>query len=134
MIVRRKVTSDLEDSRLLLPGHDYVAYGVLGGTRSNILVFEQNSFSFPFFVSDAAVDIIDAQVSKYWIYSPRLERTEKYSSQEMIFSFADFVLDRYFYQNLVDGDADAVAIWKRAKELMDLEAQQRMTSIGRESE
>mgnify|MGYP006923712948 FL=1 len=76
---------------------------------------EERSFSFPFFVSEDAVEVVDGRLSLDMCFSPALSGSDMASSRAPIIGFKEIVSDRFFYQRLVDGGEEENLIWRRIK-------------------
>ncbi|MCX6989868.1 MAG: hypothetical protein NTX49_02205 [Chlamydiae bacterium] len=61
-------------------------------------------------------EIIDNRLSRYWVFGI-IEGFEKYP----LWIFPEWINEDYFQDNLTDGEAREVAVFKSYKELMDLE-------------
>lgn len=122
MIVKRKINAQGSDAELIRLDKEYVVYGILMSESHKFLIFEEEQFSFPFFVSCEVVDLVDASGSRFWRYSPALPSSDEYSARAALMAFDEIVDNRFFYQNLVDGERMAVDGWLKAKQLLDHEA------------
>lgn len=125
MIVQRKADAVGPDSSLLRSGQRYTVFAILLSSPSHqFLVYEEQAFSFPIFVSSEVIDLVDARLSGHLHYSPLLPGTEQYSSRAALLAFQEMAQDRLFYQKLVEGNEDVNRVWQRMKRLMDMEADQ----------
>ena len=84
MIVRRITGLSHNDSTLLRHGQDYVVYGISIDIPPEFLIFEPETFSFPFFVSSEVVEVLDHGIPGSWKYSPSLTSTEVYTSSRLL--------------------------------------------------
>ncbi len=121
MIINKLNDSQCQDACLLSDSKRYTVYAILLGEQTKFLVEEEDAFSFPFFVSAAEVKVINSAVSMYWKYLGPLDREQKCSSRPAMLA-CEKMLERFFYQKLVDGDLDVNAEWKLIKEQLDSEA------------
>ncbi|MDN7125375.1 hypothetical protein [Pseudidiomarina terrestris] len=120
MIVKKLASSLCQDANLLKESKTYIVYAILFDEDVKFLVEDEDVFSFPFFVSAKEVEIIDNKVSSYWKYSNPLTRTPKSSSRSAMLACEE-MLERFFYQTLVDGELSSKRKWELLKERLDKE-------------
>ncbi|WP_126754596.1 hypothetical protein [Pseudidiomarina insulisalsae] len=72
--------------------------------------------SFPVSISAVDVNVIDARLSKYWVYGQN--PNEQWSA---LISFPEWANDPFYYQNLVEGKGSAGHIFRRYEELLQNE-------------
>lgn len=116
MFVERNSASEHRDASFLLREKVYPVYAVLLESPIQYLVSEERSFSFPFFVSSQAVDLVDTKLPGFMHFSPALLSTEVCSSRAPMVGFFEMVTDRLFYQRLVEGEAGAMRVWDEIKQ------------------
>lgn len=112
MIVRKRAGANSKDSTLLKDGKDYFVFALLLGDAVSFLVEEESAFSFPFFVGESSVDVVDGRIPETWRYLNRVELSASFSSRRAMIAPEEFE-DPFFYQRLVDGDSDARGRWRR---------------------
>ena len=71
-------------------------------------------------------DVVDGRISRYWRYGYCSGKIR--DEVNVIFAFKKWVNDPYYYDGLTDGEKTEVAIFKRYKELMDVEFPDRSIS------
>lgn len=120
MIIKKLSGSTCQDACLLIDDKPYTVYAILLGEQNKFLVEDEDAFSFPFFISENEVEIIDNRVSMYWKYSGHLAREHQCSSRPAMLACEE-MLERFFYQKLVDGDNDTKNVWNLMKEQLDIE-------------
>lgn len=106
---------DIEFS--LIKDKEYIVYGIInysGGLA--YLICDEDYMYYPMGNPAPLFDIIDNRLSLYWIFH--------YDRENNVFEFVfkEWVEDPYYYEKLIDGDAEAVSIFQRYKEAMDAEA------------
>ncbi len=116
MIVKRSATSKHADKQFLIDEKLYFVFAILVDVPIQYLVWEESSFSFPFYVSSQAVDLLDAEITKGMWFSPALDSSDIYSSRAPMIGFSEIVKDRHFYQRLVDGEIEAVRAWNEFRD------------------
>lgn len=120
MIIKKLSGSTCQDACILTDGKKYTVYAILLGEQNKFLVEDEDAFSFPFFISANEVEVIDNSASMYWKYSGPLAREHQCSSRPAMLACEE-MLERFFYQKLVDGDIDIKNVWKLMKEQLDIE-------------
>lgn len=111
MFVKRRSASEHRDAASLVTDQLYPVYAVLFDSSIQYLVSEERSFSFPFYVSSQAVDLVDTQLPSFMHFSPALLSTMECSSRAPMVGFFEIVTDRFFYQRLVEGAEEATRVW-----------------------
>lgn len=120
MIVKKLASSIDQDASLLNERKEYTVYAILFGEDVKFLVEEEDAFSFPFFVSAKELEIIDNKASMYWRYSSPSAKDLKSSSRPAMLACEE-MLERFFYQKLVDGELSSKKEWELLKERLDKE-------------
>jgi len=120
MIIKKLSGSICQDASLLTDGKQYTVYAIMIGEHNQFLLEDEDAFSFPFFISGNEVEVIDSRVSMYWKYSGPLAKEHQCSSRPAMLACEE-MLERFFYQKLVDGDIDIKNVWKLMKERLDIE-------------
>lgn len=120
MIIRKLSASQCQDVQKLSEDRNYVVYAVLFSENIKFLVEDEDVFSFPFYIPSNEVEIINNTVSKDWKYQSPLDRNDKYSSRPAMLACEE-LLDRMFYQKLVEGNKSAKETWKLIKRQQDSE-------------
>lgn len=116
MLVKKRDHSLHNDADLLESDKAYFVFAILFGNELSFLISEERSFSFPFFISESAVDIFAGKISFDMYFSPALPGSDAASSRSPMLGFKEIVMDRFFYQRLVDGGNDEILIWNKIKD------------------
>lgn len=66
-------------------------------------------------------DVIDARVSSCWTLGVQSSSSKPKCDSELLLTFKEWVSDESFYENLVDGHAHEVGIFRQYKAFMDIE-------------
>ncbi|MBK8268701.1 MAG: hypothetical protein IPK83_10535 [Planctomycetes bacterium] len=103
-------------------GREYVVYGIthyLGHLWYYIC--DEDYTYFPIWNPSPLFRIIDDRLSIYW----RIGISTIGNDNRMmpIISFSEWVNSNAYYDQLTDGDKDAIAVFERYKQLMDQEAE-----------
>ena len=93
-------------SDLLRADKQYVVLAVYIGEKNDFMVLGDD-FSFPIAVPSEDVNIIDNRLSKHWILGN--VESEKWMA---ILAIPEWANDKYFYQNLVEGNGKAGEIFR----------------------
>lgn len=104
----------------LIIGKEYVVYGItlfLGYVWYYIC--DEVYIYYPIWNPSPLFEVVDGRLSRYWSYGFYPGSTE--SETHVIFGYEEWVNDPYHYDKLTDGEEVEVAIFRRYKELMDLE-------------
>lgn len=120
MIIKKLTGSLCEDVKQLSDNKNYVVYAILLGKQTKFLIEDDDVFSFPFYVFANEVEIVNDAVSAYWRYASPLDKREKCSSRPAMLA-SEEMLERFFYQNLVNGEASERKKWELIKEKLDSE-------------
>jgi len=120
MIIKKLSDSLCEDVQQLSDDKHYVVYAILLGEQTKFLIEDDDIFSFPFYVLASEVEVVNGAVSGYWKYENPLERSESFSSRPAMLA-SEEMLERFFYQNLVNGEENAKKEWELIKEKLDSE-------------
>jgi hypothetical protein len=120
MIIRKISGSQCKDVEQLSDNKNYVVYAILLGEQTKFLIEDDDVFSFPFYVLANEVKVVNGIVSAHWQYASSLNRTEKYSSRPAMLA-SEEMLERFFYQKLVNGDEGAKKDWELLKGKIDSE-------------
>lgn len=120
MIIKKTKESRCEDAKQLSDNKNYVVYAILLGEQTKFLIEDDNVFSFPFYVLANEVEVLSGAVSTYWKYASPLDRSEKCSSRPAMLA-SEEMLERFFYQSLVNGEDGAKKEWELLKEKLDSE-------------
>jgi hypothetical protein len=103
-------------------GKQYVVYG-LTFNLGNVWYYicDEDYTYYPIWNPSPLFRIVDGRVSSFWrlgLYSVGSSRLAM-----AIMSFEEWVNDPLFYDKLTDGDEIAVAVFRRYKQLLDVEAE-----------
>lgn len=120
MIVQKSSDFHSTDVERLHEGKKYHVYAILFGEQTKFLIEDDDVFSFPFYVSANEVEIIDNAVSVYWKYSNPLNKTDIFSSRPAMLA-CEKMLERSFYQDIVNGEERAKTEWELIKAKIDAE-------------
>ena len=96
-------------------GKEYVVYGVVfwdGYPWYYVCSEDYDEYPKPFAAD--FFDVTDNSVSPYWVFSPCSIKDNKESSM----LFKEWAEDAYFYENLLDGDPQAEALFLQYKLLI----------------
>ncbi|PHS60218.1 MAG: hypothetical protein COB03_00225 [Alteromonas sp.] len=120
MIVKKLKETRCEDAKQLSNDKNYVVYAILLDEKTKFLLEDDDVFSFPFYVLASEVEVVNGAVSGYWKYENPLDRSERFSSRPAMLA-SEEMLERFFYQNLVNGEENAKKEWELIKEKLDSE-------------
>ncbi|MEQ8406409.1 MAG: hypothetical protein RKE49_15035 [Oceanicaulis sp.] len=96
-------------------------YAVALDKEINFCFQSNNHCSFPSFVSEDDAKIIDGRLSRYWVMRGPHPGAGPPIARRLMISFPELAHDAGFLEKLSDGDPTVSAIWRRYRELMDLE-------------
>jgi len=111
-------------SSTLLPlenGGLYVVYGLQfkdGWLRYFLADDDYLATGYPLSYVAGFFEVVDRRLSHCWVSQ---HPSDPEPSLDVVMAFPEWTDDPGFYERLVDGDADAVRIFRRRKEFMDVE-------------
>jgi hypothetical protein len=107
----------------LVPGKDYVVYGIMLDTSflrfPLYLLSGEDHYYWPYHYPAPLFNVVDARISRHWVYSFEEDRVG--NSFDMNFLFREWVNDPLFFTNLFEGEPEVARIFDHYRELMDLE-------------
>lgn len=110
------------DQLALTVGKIYVVYAIAYWNspypRFYVCDNNYNSISYPMPYLSAFFEAINSRIPKYWFFNILEEESKIYT----LLSFKNWVEDKSFYENLIDGKAEEVEIFQKYKEKIDKEA------------
>jgi hypothetical protein len=100
----------------------YVVYGMtlVDGYIWYYLEDEYQTY-YPFWNPSPLFEVVNGQLSKYWIYSFIQKKTLTGLYTNTLWTFSEWVNDRYYYDMLTDGEKRELDIYNKYKSLMDVE-------------
>jgi len=100
------------------PGQIYSVYGVSlhSGQVWYYLCGDLHPY-YPVLYPAILFSLVNKTLSKYWIF----EYTPQHPDHQALFTFEDWASDPYFYDRLTDYDENALVVFKKYKELIDIE-------------
>src|SRR5574342_425199 len=107
----------------LIIGKEYVVYAI---TEMHEFIWyslcDENYNYYPMWFPFSIFEITDQRLSRYWIFSlrERLSRTDTIVFSPFL-AYSEWSLQDDYYDNLTDGEEREVKIFKKYKELMELE-------------
>jgi hypothetical protein len=99
-------------------GAEYAVYAVLirpGGVWFQLS--DDNELPYPMAYPAPLFDIVDGRPSRHWTFA----LTTDHADHLALFAIPEWTADRYFYDRLTNGAQRDVAIFSRAKAMMDAE-------------
>jgi len=100
---------------------EYIVYGMT--IRDNFtwyFICEESTSRYPGWYPSPFFEVIDSSLSRFWIYT--YKKLDNYITQRCVFSFPEWANNHPdFYDRLTDWEEEETAIFKKYKELMDLE-------------
>jgi hypothetical protein len=105
-------------------GKEYVVYGwtVWRGYPWYYLADDNHSY-YPVWHPAALFEVVDGRLSRYWVYGYH-RAVSSYDRDAPVVAFREWAEDPVFYDRLTDGDAQAVATFRRYQALMEQEAEE----------
>lgn len=79
----------------------------------------RKGINYPLAYPSPAFEIVDGRLSRYWIFSTHVGRDTAHTRS--IWTFPEWANEESFYEALTDAEERETKIFKRYKELMDLE-------------
>ena len=98
----------------------YVVYGMtLISNYIHYYINDPSGISYPWEYPGFLFEVVDGRFSKYWnfrfFYEPEPLR------YDTIWAYSEWAQDNFHYGSLVDGDENAMQIYRKHKDLMELE-------------
>lgn len=84
-------------------------------------ICDEDYFSYPIWNPAPLFEVVDGRISRYWKYN-FTKGDKRWPGTKTIFAFEEWANDPYnYYDRLTNGNETEVAIFKRYKDLMDVE-------------
>jgi len=117
----------------IVVGKIYIVYGMTVYVNMVWYYIADEDYSFyPIWTPASLFDVVDDKISRYWVYS---FKEGEFNNKAPLWTFPDWAQDPDFYDRLLDFETKEVAIFKRYKELMDLEFEDpRITEYAQKEE
>jgi hypothetical protein len=107
----------------LTVGKEYVVYGwTVWRAYPWYYIADDNHSYYPVWHPAPLFEVVDGRLSRYWVYSYH-RAVSRYDRDAPVVAFREWAEDPYFYDRLTDGDAEAIATFRRYQELTDREAE-----------
>jgi hypothetical protein len=114
---------DLSTEFALIPGKEYLVYAIILYSRYSPYPWYQlcdETHSYRSNQNPAQLfEITDPKISRYWVYSFGKDTTA--DGFHMKLTFREWAFNPYYEDELLEGEGEALPIFRRYKELMDLE-------------
>lgn len=109
-------TSAINKSQVPLEKDTYLVYAFYLRKTMGAMIQIESLPSAPHFVPISEFTVVDQRISRYWVFPLCLNSV----SEHQVISFAEWSNTDFFYDDVVNG-YDAADIWRRYKQVMDLE-------------
>ena len=99
---------------------NYVVYAmILNSGYIWYFLEDEDKLYYPFAYPAPFFKVLNGNLSRYWIYSTEIGKDK--NSSRTIWTYPEWANDPYFYNQLTDGKREALEVFKKYKELMDIE-------------
>ena len=115
---------DLSTEFALIPGKEYLVYAIILYSRYSQypwyqLCDETHSYR-PNQNPALLFEVTDARISRYWVYSFGKDKTAA-GAFYMKFTYREWASNPYYEDEILEGEGEALPVFRRYKKLMDLE-------------